>query len=105
MRCLVRFPTRGDPLSADVLTPLPGQVDEHMVRCPCLETAEKMTDCIKEARADEDSIGGVVRPKTFHPSVRTLDTNPALSFRTLLRSNPAHQTQSAASYSPCTSNP
>jgi len=36
------------------------QVDAHMVRCPCLETAEKMTECIKEARADDDSIGGVV---------------------------------------------
>jgi hypothetical protein len=27
-----------------------------MVRCPCLETAEKMTDIIKAARADEDSV-------------------------------------------------
>mmetsp|Transcript_69372 Transcript_69372/g.101668 ORF Transcript_69372/g.101668 Transcript_69372/m.101668 type:complete len:431 (-) Transcript_69372:55-1347(-) len=35
------------------------QVDAHMVRCPCLETAEKMTDIIKAARAEEDSVGGV----------------------------------------------
>ena len=35
------------------------QVDAHMVRCPCLETAEKMTEIIKAARADEDSVGGV----------------------------------------------
>eukprot|EP00288_Rhodomonas_lens_P016789 CAMPEP_0177705434 /NCGR_PEP_ID=MMETSP0484_2-20121128/8706_1 /TAXON_ID=354590 /ORGANISM="Rhodomonas lens, Strain RHODO" /LENGTH=403 /DNA_ID=CAMNT_0019216861 /DNA_START=144 /DNA_END=1355 /DNA_ORIENTATION=+ len=36
------------------------QVDQHMVRCPHIPTAEKMTECIKAARADEDSIGGVV---------------------------------------------
>merc|ERR1719183_1649392 len=35
------------------------QVDAHMVRCPCLDTAEKMTDIIKAARADEDSVGGI----------------------------------------------
>ena len=31
-----------------------------MVRCPCLETAEKMTDIIKAARADEDSVISLV---------------------------------------------
>mmetsp|Transcript_8412 Transcript_8412/g.20938 ORF Transcript_8412/g.20938 Transcript_8412/m.20938 type:complete len:430 (-) Transcript_8412:150-1439(-) len=35
------------------------EVDAHMVRCPHIPTAEKMTDCIKAARSDEDSIGGV----------------------------------------------
>jgi chorismate synthase len=34
-------------------------VDQHMVRCPHVPTAEAMKECITAARADEDSIGGV----------------------------------------------
>ncbi|KAJ1473785.1 chorismate synthase [Baffinella frigidus] len=62
--------------AANIDTITRDQVDEHMVRCPCLETAEKMTDCIKEARADEDSIGGVVKCLHSEPAqvVALLDT-------------------------------
>lgn len=35
------------------------QVDQHMVRCPHIPTADAMVECIKAARSDEDSIGGV----------------------------------------------
>lgn len=36
------------------------QVDAHMIRCPHIETADKMVALIKAARAEEDSVGGVV---------------------------------------------
>mmetsp|Transcript_12475 Transcript_12475/g.24743 ORF Transcript_12475/g.24743 Transcript_12475/m.24743 type:complete len:430 (+) Transcript_12475:82-1371(+) len=46
-----------DAINLDTITR--DDVDAHMVRCPHIPTAEKMTDCIKAARAEEDSIGGV----------------------------------------------
>jgi len=36
------------------------QVDAHQVRCPDDEAAEKMTAAITGARADQDSVGGVI---------------------------------------------
>ena len=36
-------------------------VDQHEVRCPQLGYAEKMANCIEQARKDGDTVGGVVR--------------------------------------------
>jgi chorismate synthase len=36
------------------------QVDEHLVRCPDPETADRMTEAILKAREAKDSVGGVV---------------------------------------------
>eukprot|EP01121_Diplochlamys_sp_Union-15-3_P002884 TRINITY_DN12726_c0_g1_i1.p1 TRINITY_DN12726_c0_g1~~TRINITY_DN12726_c0_g1_i1.p1 ORF type:complete len:375 (-),score=75.73 TRINITY_DN12726_c0_g1_i1:24-1148(-) len=35
-------------------------VDKSLARCPDLEATEKMIKCIQEAKADNDSIGGVI---------------------------------------------
>ena len=42
-------------------TPTPEQVDATEIRCPDLHTASHMIEFIKKARAEGDSVGGVIR--------------------------------------------
>jgi len=49
------------PASVDPNTVAAGQIESNIVRCPDPETAEKMIGLIEEVKADDDSVGGVVR--------------------------------------------
>lgn len=44
----------------DPVTVMPSDVESNVVRCPDQDIAVRMIDCIKEARKNGDSLGGVV---------------------------------------------
>lgn len=45
------------------------QIERNIVRCPDPRAAEKMIDAIMTAKADHDSLGGIIEVRAIHPPV------------------------------------